>query len=256
MMITRCPECATAFRISGDQLDARGGQVRCGRCQEVFDALRALETPRDDVREQLAREDAQTMAVASVEEAQEPAAAPTITAPVSGPDSSYEFEFGRQRRPKRVALGWSMTAALLLLALAAQALFHFRGALALLVPEAKPYIYTLCAELGCAVPLPRRAELVSIETSDLQMDPAHPGVMVLSATLRNRAAFPQDYPALELTLTNERDQPLARRVIDARAYLRREPEEGFAASSEQQVRLPLEAAALKASGYRLYLFYP
>ena len=98
--------------------------------------------------------------------------------------------------------------------------------------------------------------MVSIENSDLQADPDRPGVMVLTATLRNRAVFPQDYPALELTLTNDLDQPLARRVILPNQYLVAVPPEGFAASSEKQVRLPLEAAGVQASGYRLYLFYP
>ena len=146
-------------------------------------------------------------------------------------------------------------ATLLLLALLSQTLFYFRGAIALLLPEAKPFINELCQDLGCEVPLPRRVELVSIETSDLQADPANPGVMVLSATLRNRAAFPQAFPALELTLTNDGDLPLARRVLQSGDYLA-DKEEVFDGSSEKQIRLQIEAGALKASGYRLYLFYP
>ena len=164
------------------------------------------------------------------------------------------FEFG----PKTEAKGgwwWLPTAVLLLLFFLGQTLFYFRGAIALLLPEAKPYISELCAELGCEIPLPRRVELVSIETSDLQADPANPAVMVLMATLRNRAAFPQAFPALELTLTNDRDLPLARRVLLASDYLA-DKTEAFDGSSEKQVRLHVEAGALKASGYRLYLFYP
>src|SRR5258708_21290204 len=41
-MITRCPTCATAFRVTETQLSARAGRVRCGRCGAVFDALAAL----------------------------------------------------------------------------------------------------------------------------------------------------------------------------------------------------------------------
>src|SRR6267378_4224622 len=41
-MITRCPACATAFRVTEPQLRARAGQVRCGRCGALFDALTAL----------------------------------------------------------------------------------------------------------------------------------------------------------------------------------------------------------------------
>ena len=35
-MYTRCPQCQTVFRITAAQLKARDGQVRCGRCQNVF----------------------------------------------------------------------------------------------------------------------------------------------------------------------------------------------------------------------------
>ena len=168
--------------------------------------------------------------------------------------TSPVFEFGPKPSVKR-GWWWMPLAILLLLALLSQTLFYFRGAIALLLPEVKPYISELCLELGCEVPLPRRVELVSIETSDLQADPVNPGVMVLMATLRNRAAFPQAFPALELTLTNDRDLPLARRVLRSSDYLT-DKAEAFEGSSEKQVRLQVEAGALKASGYRLYLFYP
>jgi predicted Zn finger-like uncharacterized protein len=35
---TRCPGCATVFRVSAAQLALREGQVRCGHCRAVFDA--------------------------------------------------------------------------------------------------------------------------------------------------------------------------------------------------------------------------
>jgi predicted Zn finger-like uncharacterized protein len=47
-MLTRCPECSTAFRITTDQLVSRQGKVRCGRCQHVFSALSSLVHTRDN----------------------------------------------------------------------------------------------------------------------------------------------------------------------------------------------------------------
>ena len=164
------------------------------------------------------------------------------------------FDFGPRAAVRR-SRWWTPLAGVFLLALLGQATYYFRGAIAFLIPETKPYIFEVCAELGCEIPLPRRAELISIETSDLQADPTNPGIIVLAATLRNRAAFPQTFPALELTLTNERDQPLARRVLQAGDYLA-DKTEAFEGSSEKQIRLNIEAGSVKASGYRLYLFYP
>jgi predicted Zn finger-like uncharacterized protein len=41
-MLTRCPACATHFRVTPDQLKLRAGRVRCGECQHVFNALDTL----------------------------------------------------------------------------------------------------------------------------------------------------------------------------------------------------------------------
>lgn len=36
-LATRCPHCLTTFRVAADQLKLRGGIVRCGSCQRIFD---------------------------------------------------------------------------------------------------------------------------------------------------------------------------------------------------------------------------
>ena len=41
-MYTQCSKCETVFRLSAETLRAAGGQVRCGRCGEVFNALARL----------------------------------------------------------------------------------------------------------------------------------------------------------------------------------------------------------------------
>jgi predicted Zn finger-like uncharacterized protein len=41
-LYTQCAKCETVFRLSAEVLRAAGGQVRCGRCGEVFNALARL----------------------------------------------------------------------------------------------------------------------------------------------------------------------------------------------------------------------
>ncbi len=41
-MFTQCSKCETIFKLSPDTLRSAGGQVRCGRCGEVFNALARL----------------------------------------------------------------------------------------------------------------------------------------------------------------------------------------------------------------------
>jgi hypothetical protein len=80
----------------------------------------------------------------------------------------------------------------------------------------------------------------------------------LVATLRNRAAYAQTWPHLELTLTDSGDRALVRRAIAPTEYLSAKPtaEEGFHANSEQPIQLDLQAPGVPAVGYRLYVFYP
>lgn len=151
----------------------------------------------------------------------------------------------------------SITALVILLALAlGQLIFSFRVELAVLVPELRPVLVAVCEELGCTLPRPSKAELIGIETSDLA--PAYRERLLLTATLKNRAPFDQEYPHLELTLTDTQDRALLRKVLAPADYLpaERGVDAGFASNADIAVRLTLETTDLPASGYRLYLFYP
>jgi predicted Zn finger-like uncharacterized protein len=170
-----------------------------------------------------------------------------------------ELEFGPRRTARPGISKWIGIPGLivLLMVLAGQIAYRLRSDLVLLFPSIRSSAVQLCDWAGCDLPSPQRAELMSIEASDLQADSTNPAVMVLSATLRNRAPFAQAQPALELTLTDSQDQPVARRVIDASDYTIPGAVNGvFPASSELPVKIYFEASSVKATGYRLYLFYP
>ena len=153
---------------------------------------------------------------------------------------------------------FTFAALLLVVALAGQLVFRFRSEIAITLPSLRPALELLCRAVDADLPLPRHVELVSIETSDLQSDPAHGNLLVLNATLRNRANYGQAYPALELTLTDTQDGAIARRVFAPTEYLPAKSPAGqpYAANAEVAVRLWIEANEISAAGYRLYVFYP
>ena len=43
-LVTRCPACQTLFRVVSDQLRISDGWVRCGQCNEIFDASSHLQS--------------------------------------------------------------------------------------------------------------------------------------------------------------------------------------------------------------------
>jgi hypothetical protein len=116
----------------------------------------------------------------------------------------------------------------------------------------------LCGALRCEIrPLPEIGAL-SIEASDLQADPAHRGLLILSATLRNRAGFSTAYPYLELTLTDAKDEVVVRRAIAPADYLKASTDSagGIPGNGEVGIKLFIDASMTSQAGYRLYLFYP
>ena len=94
------------------------------------------------------------------------------------------------------------------LLLVAQALFHYRDAVAAHWPATKPVARrALCAAAGCAIRPLRDVAMryLSIDASDLQADPAHKGLLILTATCAATPRWPLAYPYLEFTLTDAKD---------------------------------------------------
>lgn len=178
-------------------------------------------------------------------------------------DDFEEPSFVRQGR-RRQRFGRAMHIALvagtvlLLLALVAQATYVFRDQIAARFPQTKPVLTEVCAYLRCQVGLPAEIESVSIESNELQTLEADGDTFALTVLLRNRSTTAQAWPHIELTLNDSNEMPILRRVFTPREYLppEHDPRLGFATKSEQAVKLYFQLTELKASGYRVYLFYP
>lgn len=152
---------------------------------------------------------------------------------------------------------WLVGIVLLLLALAAQGLYFFRTELAARHPQFKPFLQQFCGVLRCTIRLPANPDLLSIETSSLEADPQQASLVVLNAILRNRAKLAQEYPQLELTLTDTQDKVVARRIFSPLEYAKNaDLARGMAPNEDVTVRLNLDLGDQKATGYRVLLFYP
>lgn len=339
-MLTRCPDCATHFRVTAEQLKARSGRVRCGECQHVFNALDSLieeptvvlvappaaesapdaiaPSPPDMAKESTAGPAAvadefavppaptleepagESASESASESAPEPTPEPVpdqgadpmpqvpdplapntqeapppeiavaapeatgVSAETPDTDTAADAEaadwsetFPEAPPPPRRWL-WAIGSLLAFTALGLQALLAFRVELAVLWPQTKPALVALCQFAGCEVGLPTKVGMVGIEASDLHPDSAHPGRLALAATLKNRAPFAQQYPHLELTLTDTADQAIARKVLAPADYLPSATSivDGMPPNADIALAVGVEPRDIAASGYRLYLFYP
>lgn len=153
---------------------------------------------------------------------------------------------------------WVIGSLVAVAALGLQAVLSFRVELAVLWPQTRPALAALCQFADCEVGLPARVNLIGIEASDLHPDSEHPGRLALAATLKNRAPFAQQFPHLELTLTDTADQAIARKVLAPADYLPPATSiaDGMPPNADIMLAVGVEPRDMPASGYRLYLFYP
>jgi predicted Zn finger-like uncharacterized protein len=325
--VTRCPACATHFKVVSDQLKISDGWVRCGQCGEVFDASVQLATLPEatpapapllsDPPLPEAQADAWAEAPAPEPAVQEaapepepepqawpqpepiPPAEPVVPSearsdppPDDAPDSMYDlppaaelvpptpdeasdlvaseavlsafpeqvgFVRQAQRRAwwQRPAVRWSLALLSLLLCvgLLLQWVLFERDRIAALRPDLRPALNTLCAPLGCQVEPLRWVQALSIDSTTLAR--RGNGRYALEVVLRNASVFELAMPALELSLTDVRDQLLLRRVM-LPAELTAAPATVPASNTlTLRVEVLIDGPVGEAlAGYRTLVFYP
>lgn len=200
-MYTQCPRCRTTFAVTEEQMTARGGLVRCGRCHSVFQAEGTL----FDALPPTAGDPSRPRQEPSFE------GGPAHTAPDLKPPPRPSARHAARAWP------WVVIDLVLLLGLAGQWIDVHRDRLAV-EPALKPYITRACARLPCGLHPPQ--ELSAIQLSHVRVT-AHPRfrhALQVRFTLINRAVFAQPYPDVQLSLLDAHGAVVARNVFPASAY--------------------------------------
>ncbi len=171
----------------------------------------------------------------------------------AAPELTLEVE--PSKPPSRA---WSFGVALLAFLLAAELAYAYRAPLAQRYPAVRPTLESLCARLDCSVPYAREEGQLKLEDSELLEVPGKPSEIALGARIRNLASVAQEYPYLELTLTDLTGQAAVRRVLRPTDYLGRPLAVGevIGPGTEVALQMRLETPRVKATGYELLLFYP
>lgn len=254
-LVTSCPACAAAFHVQIEQLAVQHGDVRCGKCGQVFNALSTLAEyqQKSPTREEPAAEKADVYAYTIVDK-------PAAASPAIFADSAFRDKLGQPGKTARKPARFWLTLLLALLlttAAAGQIIYYQRTLIAAQWPAAKPWLLQACAALQCKIELPRQVDLLAIDDSDLQQDAEYQDLLHLSSTIINHASFTQAYPLLELTLTDSADEPLLRRTFSAKEYLPagQNAASGIAPGATLDIKLPLTVTDVPVAGYRLFVTY-
>lgn len=216
-MFTQCPYCLTVYEPSPEQLARGRGVLRCGFCERQFDALERLS---DEPAASTISPIAPASAVPRIEPQRAPDPAPRFD--LSSPDTPSFAVHHRpatpEERSSRMRALWWSGSIVLCLALGAQIVLAQRAELAE-NPRFRPLLTRVCETLGCDLPLWRDPTALQLLTRDVRPHPSVPDAMLISASFRNTAPWPQAWPVLELALSDLNGKTLALRRFTPDEYL-------------------------------------
>jgi predicted Zn finger-like uncharacterized protein len=208
MYYTQCPQCQVYFRITVQQLAARQGLVRCGKCgtafradERLFDKLPKKKTHAERAKSAEGRTTRRRTAAARA-----PAQAETLP-----------LFAAPERSPGGLRALWVAASVALLVALAGQLAYLHRVELGA-QPALREYVAAYCDWLGCDFEPPPDVNRIELETS-IAPHPKFQNALRLRAELINRAEYTQPFPRMEVALTDSDGRVLARRAFSAAQYL-------------------------------------
>ncbi len=220
-MYTQCPECQTVFNLTVAQLKVRDGLVRCGMCATTFRANRfqlKVPPPEEEI-EKPKRARARRGSSRPPIPRHDPSAPPQPPARV---DIKLPLSLGALR-PSRYRAGvawalWFLGSILLLGTLSAQFVFFYRNELAQL-PGWQPWVTEFCDYTDCDIKPPRDIAQIELLKTTIAPHPKFNQALRLRTAMVNRAAFRQALPSMEVSLTNNAGNVIARRVFTPPQYL-------------------------------------
>ncbi len=181
--------------------------------------------------------------------------------PAHKPDQGVEADAlnrYRWREPERKTStgrrwAYGLLSLLSLVGLVAQGAYFFRDEAANRFPQLAPSLAFACEQIGCRVQPPKRTESLGFVGADLAADPAHKGLLIFTATLRNTGERTVAYPHLVLTLDGLSGEMVARRIFSPKEFAPANANlpYGLAGGAEIEIKLYLDASQTNVVGFKV-----
>ena len=207
-----------------------GGRYRCGKCQKVGNALEALFDEWPDAKDEGVRPG--ELPVLGIALSKKKPAADLTPEEAAAADSEADEDPAPRPQRRWLRFAWITVAVALAFVIAIQ-LGNFFGNP---FPD-RAAVEKVLIESGIKeappTPLFRAPDLIELVSREIKPHPLRAGVLLLTATVVNRAAEQQAYPDIDVTLLDVRGQRLSRQLFHPGDYLKR--------SSELRTGMPPEA---------------
>ena len=217
-METTCDQCKSRFRLSENQLKQAYGQVRCGKCGAVFNALLALrnyegEVPPGYLEQQHGAEG--TLPERDTGSVSESEARRQL--------SLHEAMYGSERRSffSPGPLTWFVGILLMTALGIAQAMYYQRYQL---IEDARfqQQVINLCQLLPCSEEQFSSSEQIRLLDRNVFTHPVASNALMVSGSFVNQAPFAQKMPDLLISLFDVQGKLIANRLFKPAEYLQDE----------------------------------
>jgi len=222
-MFTRCPACHTVHPLNAALLAQGRGRYRCVKCGKVSNALEALFDQWPDAgREAPSAGELPELGAGLKLEPSEPAdATPEEQALLSEQEAAGTGGTATRLRLRRLA--W-ISAAVILLVVITLSLGRFFG-VAFFSQEGMQAVLTDWGLKQAPPEKPfRDVSQIELVGREMKPHPSRPQVLLLSATIVNRAERIQPYPSIDVTLLDVQGRQLKRQLFRPGDYLSRSSE--------------------------------
>ena len=237
-----CPNCETVYAVRAAMLRDGQGEVRCGTCRLIFNALDGLSdelpTARVSVQSSTQTSDGEVaVPVSSAEPADAQQAVSnvdstgmanaTVSATISGLANTAVPPALREDldnlhgagAPAVRQTGLWLVAVIGLLALAFQYLWFAPEDLSRRFPQLGPQVRSFCLQAGCLQHAERAPQLIRVLSRDVRAHPRYEGALLVTATFSNAAGWAQPFPGLRFSLYDVNGRTIAARTFTPVQYL-------------------------------------
>lgn len=251
---TTCPKCGSIFMISTDHLEAARGQVRCGECLQVFNALLSIEnftgefnlvTPATHTHYQQTENQHETE-VSQLKEKDNP-----VEPAVSLDQAMYGDGYKTSSNFK--PLLWMTGILLLVMLIIVQTVYYQRYSL-ISSPHFEKQILNLCRILPCDESRFTNLSQIKLLERNIFTHPTRKKALMVSGSFVNRASFSQPVPDLLLSLSDASGKFIASRLFKAKEFLSDKSIHLLKPGKPVQFRLEIEDPGTEALAYEFEFF--
>jgi hypothetical protein len=151
-----------------------------------------------------------------------------------------------------VTVAWAVAGSVSLATLLIQAALAWHDELAQAAPVLRPALEVACVMAECRIEPARRIEALTIESS--QLTQLGGTIYQFALTIRNRSAVDLTAPALDLVLTGQDGEVIARRALRWADFGLRT--RSIPAQKDLTLQTNLNTGSTAVSGFTIELFYP